>query len=507
MNEQIIQPIISQYYHSNDGHGHSFIYGPINDLDSIAGSLHPIVENPRTFKPPKPKENTRPRINKLTTPQENSTRLFKHPITDIGEYSIDELKQLFLNHLHMIEPTNKLSSFSANLKNEIEYQMFNYFVNNLSSQLDVFFEVKVYSEIVSQMALYDDSGILLQSVFCLSSLMLHRMMPDKIDASLPIKYYHHSIKTIKSYLDMFNHDMGVCSKCLLATTLLSVYEFYFTSIEDIYTGNAASILASIIQSDNSRNKSSPLLDSVFLATCFWSVFTLGFIQSLKNVRVNIYSVDLFWKALDSEYFTVFDKYMVLTEASEPKTTLSKTETVWWFRKTILICSQISDFKGEVNVPTQQDVEQNQSFKKWIELKDILVDFENKAPDGLFPVIYHSNSDSGAFPTIFFKDELSTLIGINRALAKLLLFESLLVKTNIQAREVRDELSKFPPGYEKKLAKDLIGIIKCYDSNSTIWPLNLHVLGYVQAYLADEEQAINEMSPLITKLSKVCNLNI
>ncbi|KAG7663484.1 uncharacterized protein J8A68_003031 [[Candida] subhashii] len=511
-------------------YGSNFLFGGRSSIDGTANpselsTLDPTPQHSfeqldgsesssSHFKPPQPKQNTRPRINKLSSEQYVVKTTIRKPTFKLGEYSTRELKQIFFNHCDIVIHNNhggdRSFYFESKIKTDFELQMFDYFVNSVSNIIDVYFDKRIYAEIVSEIALFEETNIILNAIFCLSSLMLHRLTPNKVDPSLPIKYYQNAVKIIKYHLESNLLEDGIASRCLLATSLLCLYEFFFSSIQGIYLDNATNILASIIGA-KTRNKSSALLESPFLGTCFWGIFLMGFIQSLKNGQMNTYSVEKFWKSLDSEYFKIFDKYSLLRENEFGNEVLANMETVWWFRKTILNCSKILDFKHEIIVLSKEDIESNKQLIKWVELKNMIMNFEQRISPALEPVVYkqpsNDDDDEDCFPMIYFKDELSALIGLNRSLAKILLFESLLKTTKIHSQMFPHQLARFPPNYCKKLANDMIGIIQTYDSNLAIWPLNLHIIRHVGHYLQDDPNVAKQLDSLVERMLMFCKLTI
>lgn len=510
------------YLQSGMGYGQNFIAGR-SSLDGTANAselstldLTPQFEqvdgnvsgSSNNYKPPQPKNNTRPRIHKLSADRYLVKNNVRKPTFKLGEYSTKELKEIFFNHVKItIDDSERSFYFENKIKTDFERQMFEYFCNSLSQSLDVYFDKKIYGEIVSEIAIYEDTDIIVNAIYCLSSLMLHRITPDKVDPSLPIKYYQESVKIMKYHLESETLEDGIASRCLLAATLLCLYEFFFSSIQGVYADNATNMLASIIGA-KTRNKASPLLDSLFLGTCFWAIFLMGYIKALKNGHVNAYSVELFWNSLDSEYFKIFDKYLLSRENEVKTEIVTNMETVWWFRKTILNCSKIADFRNEIQVLTKEEFESNQSLTKWVELKNMIINFEERILSALEPIIYKPNKDgSSCFPLVYYKDELSALIGLNRMLAKILLFETLMIKTNIHSQLVQHQLARFPPGYCKRLAMDIVGIIQTYDSNLAIWPLNLHIIKHVGHYVHDDPNAGKQLDTLVERMLTVCKLPI
>ncbi|ODV77904.1 uncharacterized protein CANTADRAFT_91354 [Suhomyces tanzawaensis NRRL Y-17324] len=359
--------------------------------------------------------------------------------------------------------------------------------------------------------------MILDSMFCLSSLMLQRIMPDRVDPSIPIKYYQQCIKSIRSYLTIpgiETNEKGIISRCLLSTILLCIYELFFVAIDSTYVKGASSILASILSKHNVQGKSL-LKDSPFHQTCFWAVFLCDLILSLKFDLPTMYSLETFWKPLDPEYFELFNKYGTQFLSNNVRdreifisnSMLNKEHTMWWLHKAVINYSCINEFKNLVTVISREDCEANKPFHDWLRLKQLMDEFESNMPINLKPNIYKPASATRVFPLIYFKDEVTAITGLNFKLSKIALYESLLLRTDTRNELVQLQLEQYPRGYAKKLTKDIIGIMKTYDSNLYLWPVNVHTLRQVAHYVFDEPEAHRILEELVERIISVCNLRL
>lgn len=506
------------------------------------------------FKPTKPKKNSKPRINKiqkLELPVKKPDQMKRKALMEtIGEFSLEDLYQHFQDVLKIEKPKSSPPGlFQLKLKNDLECQLFDLFVNNLSNSIDIFLPQRVFQKIIPELALYDETNMITDSIFCLSALMLQRIRPDKLEHSVPIKYYHQCIKSIRHYLSMpgVEANEGIISRCLLSTILLCIYEMFFVAIDTTYVKGASSLLVSIIL--KRTNKKNLLKESPFHEICFLAMFICDLILSLKFNLPSMYSIENFWKPLDTEYFESFETYSNNTndglrsddkdndedeakiasniensddEDDKPNfadasprmeirdlnfNILPKQSTIWWFHKTFINFSFINDYNNEAEVITKEDFEMNKPFQRYLELKKLVEDYDNSLPSSLNPIIYKPINQERLFPVIYFKDELTAIIGLNAMLSKVALYESLVCKNNTKIPLVIQELNKYPANYAKKISKDIIGIMKTYDGNINVWSNNIHSVRRVAKYIHDEPAEFEEFSNLVNKIIATCHLKL
>lgn len=473
------------------------------------------------FKPTKTKKNSKPRINKIQTVDSTTSKKLDAKIRDrlsetIGEPSVEDLYIHFQQILKIDIPKDRGTAFyHLKMKNDLECQFFDLYVHNLSRSFDVFLSQEVFQKVVPILALYDETNMIIDAIFCLSSLMLQRIRPDKIEPSIPIKYYHQCIKSIRHYLSMpeIEQNEGMISRCLLSTILLCIYEMFFVAIDSTYVKGASSILLSILSTQPKKNL---LKESPFHEVCFFGIFVCDLILSLKFNIPSMYSIETFWKPLDPDYFEAFDHYYPQPTGSEGgkdedvfvnNGILPKQYKLWWLQKTVMNLSVINDFKNGIEVISRDDFETNRPFHKWLELRAIVHEYEVNLPPALKPVIYISSGPGKIFPTIYFCDEITAIIGLNFKLLKLALYEALILKNDTSDPTVLQEIKKYPPNYCKKLCKDIIGIMCSYDGNTNVWSNNIHTVRQVSRYIADESDAFEEFIVLVNRIIGVCHLKL
>ncbi|ODV69251.1 hypothetical protein HYPBUDRAFT_103488 [Hyphopichia burtonii NRRL Y-1933] len=474
------------------------------------------------FKPIQTKKNSRPRINKLNKNEQlllkvssdiRRSSIQKNKKIEYCEKSLDELFQHFQKVMNIEKPIRNGNlemgiDYQLKVKNDLESKLLDLFIHRLSKSIDIFLPDEIFKRIIPELSLYDETGMILDSIFCLSSLIFQRSAPDKIDPSIPVKYYHQSIRSIRYYLSIpgiEDNDKGIFSRCLLSTIILCVYELFFVAVDSTYIKGASSILSTIL----SKNKNESILkNSPFHQTCFWAMFFSDLILSLKYDLPSMYSSDKFWKPLDPEYFEKYnrpkmaklnyDKYI-------SDLTLNKEDTIWWLYKSLLNYSSINEFNNQVEVITKQDFENNTPFKEWLKLKSKLDEFESYMPLNLKPTIYKPSSNTRVFPIIFFKDEMTAVLVLNYKLSKIALYEALILKPNQNDDLVKNQIANYPPDYRQKIAKDIIGILMTYDSNINVWSVNVHTLRQLAKYVGKDPETHKGWQNLVERVIRLIHL--
>lgn len=447
----------------------------------------PVNELKTTFKPSRVKKNKKPKINKLGHEALEMQFAKKRQEKTLSEDTLDSLYADFQNTLKISALRRPLpSAYESNLEDELEAKLFDLFVQVISKSIDSFLPHECFQKIVSELSLHEDTKMILNSIFCLSSLILLRIDPDAIDSSYPLKYYQKTVGTIRYHLsrpDAEDESNGILARCLLATILLCIYELFFVAIDSTYVKGAASIFISIM---SRRNRSESLIgNSPFYHSCFWAMFVCDMILSLKLELPSMYSLEKTWKAMDPVYFESFNdpvahldepaRSVKDVEAFLSSSLLTGQSTWWWQYKVIMTLSTINEFSNCYDVITHEDYKSNKEFHRWMELNESLEEINRNLPVSLKPSVCRPASKSRVFPHIFFKDEASAIVGLNYKMAKISHYNKLAHKLRVVDRYLVDEeLAKYPPQYCVKLAKDLVGILQSY-RNSHIWPVTIHAL--------------------------------
>lgn len=467
------------------------------------------------FKPTHTKKNSRPKINKIVSDSYFSKSTRKKVV--LGEYSLDSLFTCFLEVLNIDTARADITEVHEfSIESELELELFDLFVNNFACCIDVFLPQERFQKIIPELALYDETRMILDSIFCLSSLMLLRMRPDAIDQSYPLKYYQRSVKSIRYHLSLPDiDDNGILARCLISTNLLCIYELFFVAIDSTYVKGAGSILLSIL---SKRNRSESLLKNPFYETCFWAMFVCDLVLSLKFDSPSMYSLDRLWKTMDPEFFDEYENYSLYLEdpASKGKELdlflssllMTKQTTNWWQHKVMMLFCSITEFSNLYEVVTREDYETNKQFSQWLQLNRRLEEFEQHLPVPMKPIIQKPSTKDRVFPLIYFKDEHTAIVGLNYKLAKISLHVTLCTKLKVQDKSLVDEeMAKYPDNYRVKLARDVVGVMQTYDSNLQIWPVNVHALRQAAKHIGDDPVAHEELMKLTHKVDRVCHLQL
>lgn len=554
---------------------------------STPGSASTKTSSPgANFIPTQTKANARPRIHKLNRGGPKAGRTLAAgngagtdtaaaaaaglgaaaspswlPTDGETEVSLDDLFLHFQDAIK-VDPAKARPSppHFFNARHPLERKLFELFVHQVSRCMDIFFPCDVFNTIVPQLALLDETELILGAMFSLSALMYQRIDPDSMDHAVPINYYHQTIKSIRHHLSSpsisEDHDNGIISRCLLSTLLLCVYEMFFLASDSTYVKGAVSILTSIITKLDDDVNAHALRASPFLQVNFWTIFVCDLILSLKFSFPNMFSITNFWTGIDAEFFdsidrqggspqdggagagagarpgaagaatsmagfggrgsdlSVTDSHIRVSAFSGPSgkpqdfamedVYINRTEATWWLYKALINYSITNDFNSEIVVLTYHEFETNKPFHDWLALNDRLNHFEANLPAPLRPVIYKPSTESQVYPTIFFRDELAAMINLQFKLTKISLYESLLLKTNLNHPSVQQELSKIPSNFAKLLAKDVIGILQTYDLNLDLWPISIHTIRQVARYLHDDEREYKELERLLERIISTCH---
>lgn len=561
---------------------------PSSGPGSTPGSGSTKTSSPgANFIPTQTKANARPRIHKLNRGRTKTGRTqagAAAPASGLGlthtpswlpadgetEVSLDDLFLHFQDAIK-VDPAKARPSppHFFNARHPLERKLFELFVHQVSRCMDIFFPCDVFNTIVPQLALLDETELILGAMFSLSALMYQRIDPDSMDHAVPINYYHQTIKSIRHHLSSpsisEDHDNGIISRCLLSTLLLCVYEMFFLASDSTYVKGAVSILTSIIAKLDDDLNAHALRASLFLQVNFWTILVCDLILSLKFSLPNMFSITNFWSGIDAEFFDSFDRqggspqdvgarpgdvstagaaagtatapaagaatsmagfggrgsdlsvtdsHIRVSAFSGPSgkpqdfamedVYINRTEATWWLYKALINYSITNDFNSEIVVLTYHEFETNKPFHDWLALNDRLNHFEANLPAPLRPVIYKPSTESQVYPTIFFRDELAAMINLQFKLTKISLYESLLVKTNLNHPSVQQELSKIPSNFAKLLAKDVIGILQTYDLNLDLWPISIHTIRQVARYLHDDEREYKELERLLERIISTCH---
>lgn len=478
-------------------------------------SLPAILGDSKTYyKPTKTKKNSRPKINKIVSEfYDVRGQSRKRARIEIGEPSLDLVYDHFREVLGITAARLEISqACEFVLADDLEKTLFELFVDKLALFIDVFSSYDVFQKIVPELALYDESRMILDSMFCLSSLILQRTKPDAIDPLCPLKYYQRTVNSIRFHLsqpEVESPESGMLARCLLGTCLLCIYELFFIAVDSTYIKGAASILMSIL---SKKNKNESLLKtSPFYEACFWVTFVCDMILSMKLQIPNVYSLERKWTTLDEDFFEDLNNYT--TYQDDPKTikdsvnnyssfVVTRSTTVWWQHKIMLINGAIIEYLHLTDVLTRKDFESNKKLYQWQQLSKKLLEYERNMPVYLKPLIYMPSSEDRVFPLLFFKDEHTAIAALHFKLSKLAMVESLYLNVLIQDTALLEaEFAKFPSGLKVKLSKDILGILQTYDSNYKIWPVNVHSLRQASKCIEEGTEEYKQLKILAARVLK------
>lgn len=471
-----------------------------------------------TFKPTLTKRNSNPKINKILSDSYSSLQfsLQDCPV----QRSEDCLDETYLHFQKVLGiDTSRVditARYEYTIENDLEKELFDLFVNKFSGFIDIFLPYEVFQKIISEISIYNESRMILDSIMCLSSLIYQRMHPNKINSMTPLKYYQRSVNSIRHHLNLMEVDncpQGTLARCLVSTNLLCIYELFFIATDSTYVKGAGSILISILSKQS--NTISLLKSSPFYSSCFWATFICDLIISLKLEAPCVYCPDRVWKTLDPVYFQDFDDYtphlenQKYTGSEDCSISIAGSKkSIWWLHKILLLFSQIIIFSNLTDVITEQDFKSNRELQKWIAIKHNLEEYERNMPLYLEPLIYEPASEPNQFPTIFFKDERTASVSINLKLAKLCLHMALVKKVRVADISLLEpEIAKYPVDFRDTEARDVAGIMQTYDCNIKLWPVNIHALRQASKHIEVGSCAHEALKELTHRVVLFCQTRL
>ncbi|EDK35938.2 hypothetical protein PGUG_00036 [Meyerozyma guilliermondii ATCC 6260] len=456
-----------------------------------------------TFKPKNTKRNSKPRIHKLSGDFRAAWKKSRSPHS-VGEASIDDMLRHFQDALAIDVPEPFI--LYLKVEDKFEAKLLDLFVNNLTKSLDIFLPCDMFRLVVPHVALLDETRMISDSIYCLASMILNRINPDSVDPSVTINYYHQCIKSIRYHLSMpgvETNESGIIARCLLSTIMLCVYELFLVAEDATYIKGAASIFSSILRKNMQAQKPSLLKSSPFYQGLFWAMILSDMVLSLKYDLPTMYPIDTFWRPLDPEYFDWFES-ATYPGNSDDESVMSREEEVWWIRRMIYLSCCVHDFLFQPMVLTKEETESKKCSQKWLQLNQSVNEFEASVPMAMKPIICKPASSSRRYPVIFFGTEGTAIFNLNFKLCKIALHQSL--QTRLADDPVlSSQISNYTPDYTNKLAKDIIGILKTYDSDVSVWPVNVHAIRQAAKYMKDDSDDMRELGDLINKVLAVCHL--
>ncbi|ODV94934.1 hypothetical protein PACTADRAFT_50776 [Pachysolen tannophilus NRRL Y-2460] len=443
------------------------------------------------------------------------------------------------------------------------------FINNISAWLDIYCSVPFFTKLLPHIALFEESGMIMNCMLSCGALYLHRDQPNTYDSAFSMKYYNTALKQMSMELGEKNR---ILTRTLISSVLLNLYESFAGDFLDInqlnhITGSRIILLEILNNEANSKkvqfrkkknrdsnsfllsekyvkkidlNKVYSLENTEFLESLFWIITINDLTDSLKWELPNRWSLqnpnttiltlappstlhDQLFNSKISEYLS---RYFDVDFKSSDGSFCAEKDDLWWLRKSAFDLEMINDFLNQNFCLTQDDFVSQKMVKKWIELKKIVDSFGKAIPQSLRKIGYNKYSDNkyeaengeklnSNFPMVLFKDETSALININYHLSCLLLYESLITRTElyIDGRNTSSSIaylfserdfkflsvSKNIHKLMKFHSKQIVAILLSYYKNLTVWALSLGHFKYAVRYLTRDPKYFKELDSLIVDI--------
>mgnify|MGYP001168578832 FL=1 len=513
------QPELPQATTENNNARLGFLPSPATTNSYAKRGSHDVLDGTVNFKPTETKKNKRPKINKLASdPTETKPNGPRKRKVVADEYSFDETYANFQQILGIdVTRADIRKQSQLVLESPLERYLFDFFVHKIAIFIDTFLVHEFFQVIVSELALYDETRMILDLMLCLSLLILQRMDPSSVDALCPYDYYQKCVYLVGKNVALdrlADPDGKILARCLVSTNLLCIYEMFFVAVDSVYVKGAGGIFATIM---SRTDKSVCVLKQLpFHYACFWATVVCDLILSLKLECPSTFSIEKMWRLLDPTYdeYDSYDAFMhektSLEDAAEDYLSFVVTneKTTWWLHKITLLFILVNDFYNQKDVITRDEYLTSKRFHRWIQLKDKIDEFEKRMPIYLKPLVYVPPAAERDFPRIYFKDEKTAVTAINYRLARILLHAAL--KDNLHAADlvsIAKEKHNFPRNYNENLAREVAGIMQTYDCDMRIWPINIHSLRLAARFIEPLSPCFQTLKNLTARVILVCQTRL
>lgn len=416
------------------------------------------TEYSEAFIPVQPKGNSKPKIHRMKE---------KYTIEkSLESYSFGEIRNLFksktgLSGMHFA--THRIEDVREN-------QLINYFSYFIGKALDVFASHEIYSQIFIELALLDDTKVILNGIFCLAEYEL-----SKEDFTKCIHYYETTIAIIHSQIQDKSENRPLKYRCLMAMMLLCIFENKFPQIELSHLQHYKNMTVELF-------KNQPIdeirLDPV-LNSCFWTVLRTSFLHSLLAEQNPSQFIP------DSTFFNLHTNLLEASPFQVPD---------MWHYKNILV-NLINVWNFTYDTPSANGKNQQiYDYHQWKTHKnDILIEIPTTLRRGL-----HQQSYNFPFPIFYYHDELTAIINVFHRLALLFLHEGLTKRVSRKDRLKEDMM--FPLNFAYIVSLEIVGTLKPYENSPFISSIGLFALKYIWKYLQNDSNLTPLLQNMVSDLS-------
>lgn len=476
--------------------------------------MAPPVEEPvaaLNYKPIQTKRNVKPRINKIegshpgpahasqstahashashATPGGSTTRGHGQgaapapsppapaaaPARLPGEVVTDAIFNHLLAELGISRPVGDTVtlSYQLKLKNPLEFQLFEYFTTTLLPALDLYLPHPLFGRVVPDLALYDDTNMLLHLVLCVLLVAHARRTPDPL--SVPLRYYHQAIQLIRHQLaapgvEQLSH--GVIARCLLLTVFLCIYEMFFVAVDLTYVRGALTILLLIL----ARKPRGVLAELPLYYACFVVILACDAYRGLLCDAPPMFSVPRFWAPLDPQFFAR------LADPGADPGSWQLAPGSWQLARLLLLLLAATELRWRPGCLSQPEHQANQPLAEW---RRLVARTDAVVRASVPPTIYTWASDQ-RYPVVYFGLATAAMAWINVQVVRVLLYETLATRPPRDDGLVDHELAQYLGDYAGRVCREVVGVVRTYEGNRALWQALVHCLRFVAARLDPDE---------------------
>ncbi|MCH0630079.1 hypothetical protein JNB11_08940 [Kocuria palustris] len=483
-----------------------------------------LPQQASNFKPIQTKKNLKPRINKIVkglmvlppTTRRRAPRKLA-PVV-VGEVVNDDVFDHYAREMGLSRPLDAtvLALCQLRLKLPLEFALFDTFCATIQPALDVYLPHRVWGLIIPEIALYDDTNVVLDAVLCLA-LMVYARQPlmatliAPLAPEIAVKYHQRAVALIEQQLPRAADDYSIMARAMVATVVLCIYETFLPPLDASYVDSASVLLFQLVRRPELRGGRSgrpPGLERLPLyQLCFTMLMVCDVYQALKQEQPCWCPSDQFWQALDPDMYEGLDDYS--RGQAAPDAPMVAAATGWWLLKLVHLLGVINDFRCLPLVLLYEDYECNRPLQTWRQLQRQLTEFDAQYPQGLAPIVYQWDPLTLAFPTIYFRSPAHAIVYLHRKMAHLCLYEALQRRPHRDDGAAAAELDKLGADHPQRLAREIFGVFSTYDGNPSMLGVMMPCLRLVTAHLGDTQLAqqmvaLAERQPMVGAVARsVC----
>ncbi|CAX39914.1 conserved hypothetical protein [Candida dubliniensis CD36] len=416
------------------------------------------AKSSETFIPVQTKGNPKPKIHRM---KENHTTE-----KNLESYSLYEIRILFKNKTGL----NDVHLARNRIEDARENQLLGYFNCLVGKALDVFASLEIFSQIFIELALLDDTQVILNGIYCLTEYEL-----SKSDFTRCIHYYQTTIAIIHNQSRDNNPSRSLQYRCLMAMMLLCIFESKFPQVESSHLQHYKNMSVELCKNQPSNEIGlDPILDC-----CFWTVLRTSFLHSSLAGQNSSQFIP------DSTFFNLQKDLL--------GSSTFQVSNVWHYKNVLVNLINIWNFTYDISSTNQKGHKVYDYYQWKIHKIDILTEIPTALRSGI-----HQQSYNLPFPIFYYHDELIAVINVLHRLALLFLHEGLSQRVSTEDR-LKESLL-FPLNSPYFVSQEIIGILKPYENSPFISSVGLFAIKHVWKYLQHDSNLTPFLRDMFSDMS-------